>query len=189
MDILLLSRYDKCIMMHNNRPQKESIYLEFVRWFAMSHPEKLETGILDQNGFSEKYKVDKVTLSRWKQRPEFEILVDKNRSRWAVGKTPNVLFSIYQSAVKGDPKSQLLFLKYFKRFSPGNKGGNSKHDGVEPMHFAEDDMRHLISLLPKWRQTKYNTMILELVRDADLTLKGEVIPKDPEPSDGPGWNL
>jgi hypothetical protein len=176
-------------MMHKDRkPHKASIYDAFIYWSAMSYPEKVQAKILDQNSFARLYKVDKVTLSRWKQRPEFEKLVDANRNKWAVSKTPDVLHALYKSAVKGNPKSQLLWLQYFKGFSGIKKEGKSKTKTPAPMVFAEKDMRHLISLLPKERQAKYHAIIMDLVREVEITLSGG-IPKDPDPSDGPGWDL
>jgi hypothetical protein len=159
-------------MMQNKQPIREDVYRDFVRWFAMSYLEKKEFGIMNQLEFAEKFEVSKDTLSRWKVRPDFESEVDKHTSTWARGKLPDIYHSIYQSAVRGNARSQKLWLEHFKEF-PAKKKGAKSTDEKPPAVISEDDVRYIISFLPEWRQVKYNDMLRDLYLDGELFIRGD----------------
>src|SRR5271170_454687 len=102
----------------NKHPHKLAIYREFVRWSALPPFARAETGITTQEEFAAHYKGNKDTLTRWKERKDFEPQIDELVRGWGFGKTPGVLQGIYNAAVKGSAKSQRLWMQYFTLFDP-----------------------------------------------------------------------
>ena len=93
-------------------PDRVDVYTEFILWFAMPPAERAKLGIKNQGQFADYYKVSPNTLSRWKDRMDFETRVDKIQMMWGKEKTADVIQGIYRAAVKGNPMSQLLWLQY-----------------------------------------------------------------------------
>lgn len=131
----------------NKHPHKLAIYREFVRWNALPPFERVQTGITTQEEFAAHYKVNKDTLTRWKERRDFEPRTDELVRSWGLEKTPAVMQGIYNAAVKGSARSQLIWMKYFTTFDPKR---------AEKLEMAplvrEEDVRMLIQELPEWRQ-------------------------------------
>ena len=148
------------ILANLTRPNKVDKYQEFILWFAMPTPERMQLGIETQKEWAEFYHVAESTLVRWKDRPDFEVRVDHIQSKWGVEKTADVIQGIYRSAVKGNPMSQLLWLQYFKKFSPKTTVETTvKHE------ITVNDIRFLINGLPEDLRKKHNANLRTLLDD------------------------
>lgn len=143
-------------------PIKLSVYNEFVLWTAMPYVEKDKLGLETQAQFAEYYKVNAATLTRWKQRPDFEQRVDAILKMWATDKTPDVVHSIYRTAVKGNPMSQMLWLQYFKGFNPKK---NETDENQQRSGGGVGDLKHLVDQLPEQMREKHYGYIRELLAD------------------------
>ena len=141
--------------------KRTDVFNEFVLWSAMPYSERVKLGVETQSEFAEFYKVNKTTLSRWKQRPDFESHVDKILRIWAMEKTPDVIQGIYKAAVRGNPYSQTLWLQYFKGFNPKAK----EEEGPKRVEYGVNDIRFLIEALPEPLRTKHHANLRELIED------------------------
>lgn len=143
------------------RPHKVDKYHEFILWFAMPTIERTRLGIDTQTAFADYYSVGEATLWRWKNRPDFEARVDHIQMQWGKEKTADVIQGIYRSAVKGNPMSQLLWLQYFKKFTPKTQVETTvKHE------IGVGDIRFLIEQLPNELKQKHYGNLRELLDDA-----------------------
>lgn len=143
-------------------PNKVSIYNEFILWTAMPHSEKKRLGLETQGAFAEYYKIHIDTTSDWKKRSDFEKRVDAILKMWATDKTPDVVHSIYRSAVKGNPYSQQLWLGYFKGYNP-----KKIEEPQEKVEVSENDFRYIVNVLPEPYKTKFNEYITEIITTAN----------------------
>jgi hypothetical protein len=84
----------------------------FAMWMAVGTimGEKLFDGVTDQKSFSEKYKVNQATLSRWKDQDHFWSLVTKLRQRYWKGRIGNVMLAVENKALRegNAPEAKLL---------------------------------------------------------------------------------
>lgn len=166
-----------------NYPYKRSIYTEFILWTAMPFSEKKNLGLEKQGQFADYYKVHPDTLTNWKKRDDFEQRVDAILKMWSTDKTPDVIHSIYRTAVKGNPLSQQLWLGYFKGYNP-KKIADEKEEKVE---VGVDDIRFIINGFPEPMRTKWNGIITEFIIQANaLKNAREADPNvwDERPADG-----
>lgn len=137
--------------------QKASIYREFILWIAMPPDEQKRLGIENQKQFADYHKIDPKTLWNWKQRPDFEKRIDSLLKIWSNERTPSVIRGIYQSAVKGNPLSQKLWLGYFK--------GYSERQTIETetkVEISVNDIRFLIACLPEPERTQANEHLRQI---------------------------
>ena len=155
-------------MQNNRAPNRSETYEIFVQWNAMTYLEKREFGVLDQTEFCQKYEVNKDTLTRWKQRPDFQPKVKQHTNMWASARTADIYHAIYQSALKGNASSQRLWMRLFKGF-PEKKDKNEHPHVVLPV----DDIRHIIGMLPEYRKKVYWNLVRDLLYDATLFNKLE----------------
>jgi hypothetical protein len=118
-----------------------------------------QLGIRDQAGFAAHFGISEDTLTRWKQRPDFEAKVDKIRNAWALERMGGIYEAIFKSAVKGNAKSQRLWLQVFKEFPAKGKGD------VQQPEITQDDIRFLIGELPEEKREKYNIFLRDLLAD------------------------
>lgn len=152
----------------NKKIRKPFIYSEFVDWTAFPMAPRNGVLIETQEEFAQVYGVSKDTLSLWKQRADFEEQVNRKLKSWSIGKDMSVYQAIYNSALKGNAKSQKLWLEYFKGFHL------KKIKKEKPVReVTEDDIRNLIQSLPDLLQIKYNTFLEELVRDSIANDNGD----------------
>lgn len=147
--------------MDKSAPYKATVYQEFVLWTAMPSIEKRRLGLESQKAFAEYHNISENSLSNWKQRADFEPRVDAILKMWSVGKTPDVVHGIYAAAVKGNPMSQMLWLKYFKGFSE-----KSEVTVTNKVEVGVNDIRHLIELLPEPLKSKHYANLRELLDDS-----------------------
>lgn len=137
------------------------IYTEFILWTAMPYSEKVKLGLETQGAFCQHHKINEVTPWRWKQRPDFEQRVDAILKMWSTDKTPDVIHAIYKAAIKGNPMSQLLWLQYFKKFSPKTEVEHTKK-----VEIGVNDIRFLINSLPEPLRSEHHANFRKLIEDA-----------------------
>jgi len=142
------------------QPSKFAQYNEFILWTAMPFSEKRAMGIERQGQFAEYYHVSEDTLTNWKKRADFEDRVDAILKIWATDKTPDVIHSIYKTAVKGNPLSQMLWLQYFKKFNP-----KKIEDDTPKVVLSPADIRHMIEQLLDQLKEKHYGYLRELAED------------------------
>jgi hypothetical protein len=145
------------------QPRREDIYQEFIRWRTMDPFERSAAGLMEQKDFAAKYKVSEDTLTRWKQRPDFEKRVRSSRKDWAFEHEGEIMEALYKSAVRGNAASQRYWIKLFSGFKLGRK-----LDEPEIKTITISEVHQLIEDLPKWRQKKYKDLMRDLVDDATL---------------------
>lgn len=143
--------------------KKPSIYTEFILWTAMPYGEKEKLGLETQEQFCEFYKIGKNTPASWKERHDFEQRVDAILKMWSTDKTPDVVHSIYRTAVKGNPLSQMLWLKYFKKFTE-----KSEVTVTKKVEFGVNDVRFLIEGLPEPLRSEHYGNLRKLIDDASM---------------------
>lgn len=141
--------------------RKPNTYLEFILWSAMPDPEKIRMGLEWQKDFAEYYHLEESTLSRWKQRPDFQDRVRKIIKMWAFDKTPNVVQSIYRSAIKGNSDSQRIWLQYFEGWSE-----KTQVEHVIKVQMAPGDLRFVIDGMPEEYKQKFYGYIREIIDTA-----------------------
>lgn len=149
---------------------KEGVFNEFVRWSALPPWEQKRIGIIDQGDFAKENGINKDTLTRWKQRPDFIEKVAKLHDQWGREKTPDIMLAIYRSAMKGSASSQRLWLKYFTDFDLKK---SQKPQEMSPL-LHEDDIRYIISFLPQELQDKYNMFLARLLDDSVAMSEGRL---------------
>lgn len=154
-------------------PYRRDIYREFILWTAMPNSEKIKLGIERQEDFCEYYKIGHNTPTRWKERADFESRVDAILKMWSTDKTPDVVHSIYRSAVKGNPMSQMLWLQYFKKFNPRAEPEEEKKVVLSPA-----DIRYAIEQLPEQLRQKHYGYLRELTEDISAIRNAKLIEDD-----------
>jgi hypothetical protein len=159
----------------NNLPIKADIYREFILWTAMPVSEKVKLGIETQGQFCEHFKIDKNTPKRWKERSDFEKRVDAILKMWSNDKTPDIIHSIYRTAVKGNPLSQKLWLQYFKKFTE-----KSEVTVTQKVEFGVNDVRFIIEGLPEPLRSEHYANLRKLIDDA-------VMVRNARDSEGLSW--
>lgn len=158
------------------RPYKVDKYQEFVLWFAMPTYEREKLGIETQKEFAAYYHVNENTLTKWKDRPDFEPRVDHIQMQWGKEKTGDVILGIYRSAIKGNPMSQLLWLQYFKKFSP-----KTTEEKVVKHEITVNDYRFLINSLPPDLREEHYGYFTKLLIDASAAQRSGLL-EDPADS-------
>ena len=151
------------IKTENRYPSKNDVYAEFILWFAMPVDERVKLGIENQGQFADYYHVNKSTLSDWKDRTDFAPRVDRIQMHWGLERTGNVIKAIYNTALKGNPFSQQLWLQYFKKFNV--KEGDGNGGNTKKVEVTVNDIRFLISQLPEELKQKHYDNLRDLLDD------------------------
>lgn len=152
------------------QPLRVSVYNDFIMWYALPEEAKRKLEIDTQGDFAEKYHVNETTLSRWKDRPDFEPRVLEITRKWATGKTPDVVNGIYKAAVKGNPYSQQLWLTFMGLV----KDKNSVEVAVKSkVQVTINDIRFIIRALPEHLQQKHYDNLRDLLIEADAHSNSE----------------
>lgn len=141
---------------------KASDFEEFILWFAMPRVGKIKMGIETQEEFAKQYELAESTLTRWKDRPEFEARVRHLRKKWAFDKTGEVIEAIYKSSTKGNDRSQKLWMQVFEDFQEKSQVQHTLKVEVSP-----NDIRFLIEGLPEPLRTKHYDNFRDLIVDAE----------------------
>lgn len=143
-------------------PTKPGVFEEFILWSALPENDRIHIGIEQQKDFAEYYKVGQDTLSRWKSLEEYRKRVRYLRDQWAFNRTGTVIASIYRSAVKGNDKSQKLWMQLFENFTEKTEVAQT-----EKVEVGENDIRFIINGLPEPYRTKFNEYITEIIITAN----------------------
>lgn len=141
---------------------KADIFEEYILWAALPLPKKKKIGVETQEDFADMWKISVRSLSRWNDRPEFEDRVRHLRRKWAFHATGDVMWGIYASALKGNDKSQKLWMQMFEGFT--EKTEEIKTVRVE---ITVNDIRHIIEGLKEPLRTKHYDNLTQLLIDAD----------------------
>lgn len=139
---------------------KYNIYIKFCEWFFAPASER--EGISTQGEFAEKYKVNMNTISRWKKRDDFKVIIKDKRKAWGQERTGNVVASLYKRIIKyGMAYDVELWLALIE-------GWDKKKvtELREKLEIGDDDIRSLIKYLPKDKQTQFYDTITKLLAEA-----------------------
>lgn len=143
----------------------KQIYEEYVLWFAMPLKAKESMGIENDIQFAQLYGMADRTLRKWKDRPDFELEVRKLRRKWAFEKTGHVIEGIYRSAVKGNDKSQKLWMQVFEGFTE-----KTENTQIVKVELNPGDIRFIIDGFPENLKEKYYGYLREIM-DAAVALR------------------
>ena len=152
------------------------VYAKFVRFVASPNPDKCEMLDIPYNEekkqfasrptlglFAQKFGVHYNTLLNWKNRSEFYEGVNVVRAEWGKGQTADVLAALYRRCVQyGNAYDVELWLAYFENW---DRKQVVKHVMDS---FTADDLRTIISALPKEKQDEAYVRIGEYITLAEL---------------------
>ena len=141
---------------------KTRVFDEFVMWAAMPQHERIKKGIETQQAFEEFYDVSAMSLWRWKKRTDFWTRVNELHQDWAKNRTGTVVAAIYQTAIKGNPLSQKLWMQVFEGFTEKSEVKETLQNEIGP-----NDIRFIINGLPEPHKTKFNGYIDEIIITAN----------------------
>ena len=148
-----------------NRDLKHSgTFDEFILWYAMPTAQKKVMQMETMEQFADGHGINRKTLTRWKDRPEFKPRVRDLRDKWAFEKSQEVIEAIYKSAIRGNDKSQKLWMQVFEGFSERTE--NVQTTRVE---LTVNDLRFLIQGFTPEEQDKYYGYIREIIDRAAIT--------------------
>lgn len=157
----------------NKTKTNDVIYRAFIAWFALPYPQRMKTGIRNQQKFAEAHGINNNTLTRWKERPDFEKSVDALIQKWGVERIPDVIDAIARSAIKGNARSQALWMRLF------GQSFLKKRDESRDVYIREGDIRYLIEMLPEPLKSEHYANLRKLLDDS-------VAYRDKDP-DNPMW--
>ncbi len=145
--------------------KNETLFDEFVFWYALPRPEKIKLGIETQKDFAEHNHISEHTLSVWIDRTEFIQRVKSLWKKWGKGRTPNIIQAIYNSAVGGGkeaPQAQRLWMQAIEDFSE-----KTKNTGTRKVEIGPRDIRAIIEALPEQHHEKFYGYIREIIEVAN----------------------
>lgn len=145
-----------------NELKNPSTYDEFILWFALPGHEKQKMGLEFQDAFAAYHGITPKTLSTWKRRPDFLPSVHELRTSWAKERTSDVIAAIYKSSLKGNDKSQKLWMQLFEGFTE-----KTEVEKKETVEVGVNDIRFIIEALPEPHKTKFNGYIDEIISVAN----------------------
>lgn len=141
------------------------IFEEYVLWFAMPSKAKEMMGIETDLQFSAEFGVSNTSLSLWKDRPEFEAKVRQLRRKWAFEKTGQVIEGMYRAAVRGNDRSQKLWMQVFEGFTEKTETVETKK-----VELTINDIRFLLDGFPVELRQKFYGYITEII-DTGIALR------------------
>lgn len=140
-------------------PYKKDIFKKFVEWSAMTDEEKVSCGIPNARAFASKHKLHSSQLSRWTQRKDFNTLkFERMRESWSEF-VPEAFEALRKRIQRfGMARDVELWLAY-------TEGWDRKKAAEQraPPSFTEDDIRNLLSFLPREEQIKFWQLIAKIL--------------------------
>lgn len=143
--------------------KNKTLFDEFVFWYALPRPEKIEQGIETQKQFAEYNKISERTLSLWTDRPEFMPAVKAYWKKWGKYRTPTVVAAIYKSSIGGGkeaPQAQKLWMQVIEDFTE-----KTENTEVKKVELGIGDIRYMIEQLPENLKQKHYGFLRELTED------------------------
>ena len=118
-------------------------------------------GIETQGSFAAWQSLSERTLNRWKERADFLPNVKNIRDKWAQERGGDVAAAIYQTAMKGNPLAQKLWMQVYEGFSEKSEIAVTKK-----IEIGVNDIRFLIEALPEPLKSKHYANLRELLDDS-----------------------
>ena len=137
------------------------IFEEYVLWFAMPDKQKEIMGIESDTAFADEWEINRRTLLTWRDRPEFETKVRHLLKKWAFGKTGNVIMGMYKAAVRGNDRSQKLWMQVFEGFTEKTETTQTIKVELNP-----GDIRFIVDGFPEHLKEKYYGYLREILDTA-----------------------
>ena len=163
--------------------RKVVVFDEFVIWCATPETMRIKMGIEEQKDFARIYSVSERTLTRWKNQPGFWQEVGRLHLDSAKMRTGTVIMAIYKSALKGNPISQITWMKIFEGYTEKSETTNTNKVEV-----GVNDIRFIIDGLPEPYKTKFHGYINEIVVTANA-VRNASDPDDPVWSERPADDI
>lgn len=160
-----LTRASKQTAVH---PQFQAVYEAFVWWYALprhERPNYLNKGMERLVDFARAYDVGETTLWRWSNKPSFQNRVKEIWKTTAKGNTPDVVRSIYLSAIGGGkeaPQAQKLWMQVVEDW---NERSELAVEETKKLVISVNDVRFLIEALPEQLKQKHYANLRELLDD------------------------
>ena len=146
----------------------KSVFNEFIVWYALPRPEKINLGIETQKDFADYHSISEQTLVAWTDRPEFLPAVKRLWKKWGQGRTPNIVQAIYNSSVGGGkeaPQAQKLWMQVIEDFTEKKDGTEISEKEAGGANIG--DLKRLVDILPEELRQKHYGYIRELIGDIE----------------------
>jgi len=125
-------------------PYKKAEYDEYIRFTAL--PRVLrdkEFGFHSDDAFIKHHKLSSYTLYEWRKDVDFWRQVNLLLNRWAKDKTPDVIWSLYRTAVqKGGAAEVMAWMKIVEDWR--EKTEVNMHEKLEALKSIQDNTRKLV---------------------------------------------
>lgn len=120
---------EKQVKTRKKGPYKKVEYEEFVRFTALTRIlRQQDFGFITDEAFIKHFKLSSATVFDWKSRDSFWAEVARTTKRWSRDRTPDVIFSLYRTAVKeGKAPEVKLWMEIFENFSTKNETSLNLH--------------------------------------------------------------
>lgn len=157
------SQNAKAFYTEDKQIRLKKAYVDFVRWTILTKKEKQsENAPRTQGEFARKWGIHIDTTTDWFKRPDFETMREEIFRKKLAAEVPEVMADLRKRISKYGMASDVeLWLAY-------SKGWDRKKviEFKEPIRFAEDDIRVLVSKLSKEKQKTFYVTIAKLLADA-----------------------
>jgi hypothetical protein len=147
-------------------PYKDMEYEQFIEFYALPDEERKKLGYESVSDWCTKNNVHRNTITRWKARQDFKQQVYSRRLDWGNDRMSEVFSSLYKSCVKGNVQAIELWLSYFEGWDKKQVADNPRAES-----FTQDDIRALLSVLPKERQDFYKSIIRDIVVETQKEMR------------------
>lgn len=136
-------------------------YERYIEWYVLPDSLKKETGILNDVQFAEAHGVNRNTLRRWRQRPEFIREANTQLREYGTNNMGRVLDGWGKAVDAGNTRAIELWLAYFL-------GWDKKHiiEQRQQYSFTVDDLRAIVAELPQELQDEFYGNITRILTAA-----------------------
>lgn len=167
--------------------KKKEIFQKFIEYSSLPDYEKAQllgfvlnsqTGKFDRlpnlTDFAKKYGVTNQTLTNWRKRPDFLNAVNNKMIAKGIDRVPNIMDALYRRCVRHGMAYDIeLYLAYFQNWS------RTQSVKMTVEKFQQDDLRYLISLLPKQKQSEFYGFVTKLITEAESVIHNAEITEHP----------
>lgn len=159
-----------------SRKEGNGSYAEYIRWYALPRHDKIKEGLETQKAFAEYHGVDEKTLWRWSRRADFIPRAEELIRMWVKARKPDIVGAIYAAAMKGNPLSQMLWLKAFEGFTEKQEVVHSQKVELGP-----NDFRFIIDGMPEPERSKFYGYLREIIDHAVALRNSGRLADEPRP--------